>query len=282
MATADSDDARILATKTVTVDPKVNTLTATMTVTEFMQNVPKSTAITFSGTMEKDSAAIVVTPVNCTIKGVKYAPNTEYNEDNPCSFTAESLEKINERFRNITLTTDGTIGVKVKVVVDGGDPTEINITSTAYVPSTVTFTAPTFEDMTFKKDVESDSFDLDFTGTDLKEYDPVTVTVTPENCTMKHDETIIDDTNPYVVTSTSTEDLTSKMTGFTLTPTADEGVKFAVQCTKDDNDTGPVEVIDITVTSEGGADIPPLSPEEGGEQNPSGEEGDEQTPSGDE
>lgn len=78
--------------------------------------------IVFSGNFESEEEVnVIVTPVNCKVKGFKTSTSKVYNSTTLFSYTPESLEDLNNEFASLKLSPETKEGVMLKISVNGDE-----------------------------------------------------------------------------------------------------------------------------------------------------------------
>lgn len=137
-------------------------------------------ALVFSGTIEPlDPVSVVITPTDCVLKGFATEAGTEH--DTAYTFQATSLSALNAEFATVQIKPNHMTTAKVAISIDSGTAKEFTMTvegsSNVTVSCAGTGTALTIG-------TYGTVGALTFAG-DAYAYDPVSVTVTPTNCTFK-------------------------------------------------------------------------------------------------
>ena len=142
--------------------------------------------IVFSGSIyESDPVSVTVTPTNCYVKGYNSEP-TPSDEDQPHTFQATSLSALNAEFANMKICAGGISGVKLAVSIDGSstDYSFANVTAVSYIVFDSSLTNSTQLKTNHYTEVITDYNPFNVTGM-VYDTDPVSVTITPTNCSFK-------------------------------------------------------------------------------------------------
>ena len=137
-------------------------------------------ALVFSGTIEPlDPVSVTITPTDCVLKGFASGATTEHST--AYTYQATSLSALNTEFATVQIKPNHMTTAKVAISVDSGTAKEFTMTvegsSNVTVSCAGTGTALTIG-------TYGTVGALTFAG-NAYSYDPVSVTVTPTNCTFK-------------------------------------------------------------------------------------------------
>ena len=184
-------------------------------------------AITFTGdVLEDDPVTVKVTPTNCKFKGLKSGASTEHSSAYTLS-NQTTLEAINAEFAALQVNATTTTGVKLTIQIDDEQAKDfvfLNVTE----DSNVSVTLDTSTQLTQNSYVAINP--LTFTGK-VVQSDPVTVKVTPTNCTFKGLASSADaeQSDEYSFASQKTlEAINSEFAALQVKATATTGVKLSV------------------------------------------------------
>lgn len=202
-------------------------------------------AITFSGTvLEDDPVTIKITPKNCKFKGLTSNASTEHSS----TYTLESqttLENINNEFTSVQVQPTATNNVQLVVQIDS--ETEKPFTfSNVTEDSKVTVSLDTSTQLTQNSYVAINP--ILFSGK-VVESDPVTVKVTPENCSFKglvSDSGTEHDSEYTFSNKTTLEEINAEFASLQVKATNTTGVKLTVSI-----DDSPNEFTFSNVTAAG-------------------------------
>ena len=184
-------------------------------------------AITFTGdVLEDDPVTVKVTPTNCKFKGLKSGASTEHSSAYTLS-NQTTLEAINSEFAALQVNATATTGVKLAIQIDDEQAKDF-VFSNVTEDSNVSVTLDTSTQLTQNSYVAINP--LTFTGK-VVQSDPVTVKVTPTNCTFKGlaSSAETEQSAEYSFASQKTlEAINSEFAALQVKATATTGVKLSV------------------------------------------------------
>lgn len=201
--------------------------------------------IVFNGSIyESDPVSVTVTPTNCYVKGYNSEP-TPSDEDQPHTFQATSLSALNAEFANMKICAGGISGVKLAVSIDGSsiDYSFANVTAVSYIVFDSSLTNSTQLKTNHYTEVITEDDPFNVTGM-VYDTDPVSVTITPTNCSFKGLASAPDTehSNAYTIENkTSIEAINTELASLSVKPN-EAGTAVTLQFSSDDADFGPKTV----------------------------------------
>lgn len=201
--------------------------------------------IVFSGSIyESDPVSVTVTPTNCYVKGYNSEP-TPSDEDQPHTFQATSLSALNAEFANMKICAGGISGVKLAVSIDGSstDYSFANVTAVSYIVFDSSLTNSTQLKTNHYIEVITEDNPFNVTGM-VYDTDPVSVTITPINCSFKGLASAPDTEHSSAYTienKTSIEAINTELASLSVKPN-EAGTAVTLRFSSDDADFSPKTV----------------------------------------
>lgn len=183
--------------------------------------------IVFKGKVEKDSVKVVVTPMNCTFKGVASNTETVYTNNTPCTFVGNSLENLNTEFAQLKVTPLQTQNVLLNITIDD-EPTNYQfsflVTPKRYTTLSVSLNTGTQMNVNRWTEIP-----VVFSG-EVIEDDLRQITISPKNCTLKGMKTNSQETTePYSFTPVSVEIANEELAKLQIMPSSGSETSISIQ-----------------------------------------------------
>ena len=217
-------------TLNITVKPvPINVVVPTLDTCESLNELVESQIkpIVFKGKVEKDSVKVVVTPMNCTFKGVASNTETVYTNDTPCTFIGNSLENLNTEFAQLKVTPLQTQNVLLNITIDD-EPTNYQfsflVTPKRYTTLSVSLNTGTQMNVNRWTEIP-----VVFSG-EIIEDDLRQITISPKNCTLKGMKTDSQETTePYSFTPVSVEIANEELAKLQIMPSSESETSISIQ-----------------------------------------------------
>lgn len=183
--------------------------------------------IVFKGKVEKDSVKVVITPMNCTFKGVASNTETVYTNDTPCTFVGNSLENLNTEFAQLKVTPLQTQNVLLNITIDD-EPTNYQF-SFLVIPKKYTTLSVSLNTGTQMNVNRWTEIPVVFSG-EIIEDDLRQITISPKNCTLKGMKTNSQETTePYSFTPVSVEIANEELAKLQIMPSSESETSISIQ-----------------------------------------------------
>lgn len=201
--------------------------------------------IVFSGSIyESDPVSVTVTPTNCYVNGYNSEP-TPSDGTQPHTFQATSLSALNAEFANMKICAGGISGIKLAVSIDGSstDYSFANVTAVSYIVFDSSLTNSTQLKTNHYTEVITEDDPFNVTGM-VYDTDPVSITITPTNCSFKGLASAPDTEHSSAYTienKTSIEAINTELASLSVKPN-EAGTAVTLQFSSDDSDFGPKTV----------------------------------------
>ena len=181
----------------------------------------------FKGKVEKDSVKVVITPMNCTFKGVASNTETVYTNDTPCTFVGNSLENLNTEFAQLKVTPLQTQNVLLNITIDD-EPTNYQF-SFLVIPKKYTTLSVSLNTGTQMNVNRWTEIPVVFSG-EIIEDDLRQITISPKNCTLKGMKTNNQETTePYSFTPVSIEIANKELAKLQIMPSSESETSISIQ-----------------------------------------------------
>lgn len=214
-----------ITVRSVPINVVVPTLDTCESLNELVESQIKP--IVFKGKVEKDAVKVVVTPMNCTFKGV--ASNTEivYTNDTPCTFVGNSLENLNTEFAQLKVTPLQTQNVLLNITIDD-EPTNYQF-SFLVIPKKYTTLSVSLNTGTQMNVNRWTEIPVVFSG-EIIEDDLRQITISPKNCTLKGMKTNNQETTePYSFTPVSIKIANEELAKLQIMPSSESETSISIQ-----------------------------------------------------
>ena len=213
----------------VIADTVNNVVPVLDTSTKLMLNKEVSiTPLKFIGKVVKDSVEAIVTPTNCTFKGVTDNAETVYDSNTPARVSKSTLEELNTAFNALKVTATAESDISLNVKIDNDTDEGYTFNFTVAKPSNITVTCSNTTD-SIQAQVAHD-IAIVVSGT-LSEDDPKTLTITPANCKFNNvndEPTEYTDSSPLELAIDTIENVNGKLDNVKLTALNTTGVALSV------------------------------------------------------
>lgn len=214
-----------ITVKPVPINVVVPTLDTCESLNEFVESQIKP--IVFKGKVEKDSVKVVVTPMNCTFKGVASNTETVYTNDTPCTFVGNSLENLNTEFAQLKVTPLQAQNVLLNITIDD-EPTNYQF-SFLVIPKKYTTLSVSLNTGTQMNVNRWTEIPVVFSG-EIIEDDLRQITISPKNCTLKGMKTNSQETTePYSFTPVSIEIANEELAKLQIMPSSGSETSISIQ-----------------------------------------------------
>lgn len=217
-------------TLNITVKPvPINVVVPTLDTCESLNELVESQIkpIVFKGKVEKDSVKVVITPMNCTFKGVVSNTETVYTNDTPCTFVGNSLENLNTEFAQLKVTPLQTQNVLLNITIDD-EPTNYQF-SFLVIPKKYTTLSVSLNTGTQMNVNRWTEIPVVFSG-EIIEDDLRQITISPKNCTLKGMKTNNQETTePYSFTPVSIEIANEELAKLQIMPLSGSETSISIQ-----------------------------------------------------
>lgn len=217
-------------TLNITVKPvPINVVVPTLDTCESLNELVESQIkpIVFKGKVEKDSVKVVITPMNCTFKGVVSNTETVYTNDIPCTFVGNSLENLNTEFAKLKVTPLQTQNVLLNITIDD-EPTNYQF-SFLVIPKKYTTLSVSLNTRTQMNVNRWTEIPVVFSG-EIIEDDLRQITISPKNCTLKGMKTNNQETTePYSFTPVSIKIANEELAKLQIMPLSESETSISIQ-----------------------------------------------------